>query len=67
MLEIFLGKNLILTKVSRRQQKHEKLPSMPLVTERMAAELQRMLDSDDEEEEDDMEESVFNTITLQMG
>ena len=33
----------------------------------MAAELQRMLDSDDEEEEDDMEESVFNTITLQMG
>ena len=41
--------------------------NLSVVTERMAAELQRMLDSDDEEEEDDMEESVFNTITLQMG
>ena len=33
----------------------------------MAAELQRMLESDDEDEEDDAEESVFNTITIQMG
>ena len=35
--------------------------------ERMAAELQKMLESDDEDEEDDVEESVFNTITIQMG
>ena len=33
----------------------------------MAAELQRMLDSGDEDSEDDAEESVFNTITIQMG
>ena len=37
------------------------------VSERMAAELQRMLESDEEDEEDDAEESVFNTITIQMG
>ncbi|KAH3713774.1 hypothetical protein DPMN_073576 [Dreissena polymorpha] len=38
-----------------------------MVTERMAAELQRMLDSEDEEEDYGEEESVFNTITLQQG
>ncbi|XP_045180418.2 potassium channel subfamily T member 1-like isoform X3 [Mercenaria mercenaria] len=35
--------------------------------ERMAAELQRMLESDDEEEDYGEEESVFNTITIQQG
>ncbi|KAL4216992.1 potassium channel [Mactra antiquata] len=35
--------------------------------ERMAAELQRMLESEDEEEDYGEEESVFNTITIQQG
>ncbi|XP_060589732.1 potassium channel subfamily T member 2-like isoform X4 [Ruditapes philippinarum] len=35
--------------------------------ERMAAELQRMLESDDEDEDYGEEESVFNTITIQQG
>ncbi|XP_052763333.1 potassium channel subfamily T member 2-like isoform X2 [Mya arenaria] len=35
--------------------------------ERMAAELQRMLDSEDEDEDYGEEESVFNTITIQQG
>lgn len=33
----------------------------------MAAELQRMLDTDDEDDDYGEEESVFNTITLQQG
>jgi hypothetical protein len=37
------------------------------ITERMAAELQRMLESDDEDEDYGEEESVFNTITIQQG
>ena len=33
----------------------------------MAAELQRMLESDDEDDDYGEEESVFNTITIQQG